>query len=233
MSQTPNFAKLYDYVLRRFAGDQAALEAYLPTPSSDAQLRALGDDRYLSLMTQRIFRAGLKHAVVDARWPDFEEAFWGFVPRKMLLLDGEHFARLMGNAKLIRHLPKLKSIPINAQMILQQSDKHGGFGHFIANWPSSDIVGLWRFLQKNGAQLGGVSAAAFLRMAGKDTFMLDRDLTAALIARNVLSKPASSLADIARCQAFMNELSDHSGRPLCHLSMLLSLTVNHGDEPPL
>lgn len=233
MNQTLNFAEIYDGALRRFAGDQVALEAYLPVPCTEAELCALADDRYLSLMTQRIFRAGLKHSVVDARWPDFEEAFWGFVPRKMVLLDGGHFERLMSNAKLIRHLPKMKSIPVNAQMILQQSAEHGSFGRFIASWPSSDIVGLWRFLQKNGAQLGGVSAAAFLRMVGKDTFMLDRDLTAALRARNVLSKPASSRDDFARCQAVMSELSACSGRPLCHLSMLLSLTVGYGEVLPL
>ena len=51
------------------AGGAAALQARLPTAKSAAELRAVGDDRYLSLMSLRIFRAGLRHAMVDARWP--------------------------------------------------------------------------------------------------------------------------------------------------------------------
>ena len=41
------------------AGGAAALEARLPRPKTPAELRALGDDRYLSLMSLRIFRVGL------------------------------------------------------------------------------------------------------------------------------------------------------------------------------
>ena len=56
---------LHEYCLNRF-GSAAALEARLPQPRSDAELRALSDDRYLSLLALRVFRAGLKHSLVDA-----------------------------------------------------------------------------------------------------------------------------------------------------------------------
>ena len=55
-------------------------------PKSAEQLRAEGDDRYLSLMSLRIFRAGLKHSVVDARWPAFEEVFFGFDPARVVAM---------------------------------------------------------------------------------------------------------------------------------------------------
>lgn len=61
-----DYAWMYEYCLNRF-GSREALEARLPQPKSAAELCALGDDRYLSLISLRIFRAGLKHSLVDAK----------------------------------------------------------------------------------------------------------------------------------------------------------------------
>ena len=108
---------LHEYCLNRF-GSAAALEARLPQPRSTDELRAVPDDRYLSLISLRIFRAGLKHSLVDAKWPAFEQAFFGFDPEKVVLMGGEHIERLMQDARLIRHLGKLKSVPRNAQFLL-------------------------------------------------------------------------------------------------------------------
>ncbi len=161
---------LHEYCLNRF-GSAAALEARLPQPRSTDELRAVADDRYLSLISLRIFRAGLKHSLVDAKWPAFEQAFFGFDPEKVVLMGGEHIERLMQDARLIRHLGKLKSVPRNAQFVLDVAKERGSFGNLLADWPSSDIVGLWRYLARHGSQLGGLSAPRLLRMAGKDTFV--------------------------------------------------------------
>lgn len=130
---TIRYQWLYDYVLRR-KGSIQALEDSLPVPLTEEQLIAVPDSRYLSLMTQRIFRAGLRHAMVDARWPAFEEAFWGFDPEKMVLLSAEHIEQHMQNKALIRHLGKLRSIPHNAQLVLDISREHGWL------WPLSGAV---------------------------------------------------------------------------------------------
>lgn len=216
---------LYEFALRR-KGSIAELEEFLPTPATVTELEALGDDRYLSLMTRRIFRAGLRHAMVDARWPVFEEVFWGFVPEKMVLLSAEHIEGFMQDKRLIRHLGKLKSIPRNAQLILDIRQEYGSFGRFLAQWPESDIVGLWRLLMKRGYQLGGRSAPGFLRMAGKDTFLLTDDVVAALIAQGALDKKPTSQADMQQAQQVFNALQADSKRPLCQLSAMLALTVN-------
>src|SRR5690606_40344286 len=97
-------------------GSPQALQARLPVPLSAEALRAVPDDRYLSQISLRIFRAGLKHSLVDAKWPAFEEAFFGFVPEKVVLMGSEHLERLMGDTRLIRHAGKLASVPRNAQM---------------------------------------------------------------------------------------------------------------------
>ncbi|OYT97042.1 MAG: 3-methyladenine DNA glycosylase, partial [Pseudomonas sp. PGPPP3] len=144
---------LHEYCLNRF-GSVAALEARLPTPLAPAELRQIGDDRYLSLIALRVFRAGLKHSLVDAKWPAFEQAFFGFDPHKVVLMGAEHLERLMQDARLIRHLGKLKSVPRNAQFVLDVAHERGSFGALIADWPCNDIVGQWKYLAKHGAQLG-------------------------------------------------------------------------------
>ncbi|MDH1869043.1 MAG: DNA-3-methyladenine glycosylase I [Pseudomonas sp.] len=244
---------LHEFCLNRF-GSAKALEAMLPQPRSDAELRALSDDRYLSLISLRIFRAGLKHSLVDAKWPAFEEVFFGFDPEKVVLMGAERLENLMQDARLIRHLGKLKSVPRNAQFILdvragrlQGSPSSGAarhllpegeghqarpaadfsFGTLIADWPVSDIVGLWKYLAKHGSQLGGLSAPRFLRMVGKDTFVPTDDMVAALKAQGVIDKAPTSLKDLAAVQAAFNQWQAESGRPLCQLSVMLAHTVNH------
>lgn len=217
---------LHEYCLNRF-GSAQALEERLPQPRSDAELRTLADDRYLSLISLRIFRAGLKHSVVDAKWPAFEEVFFGFDPEKVVLMGGEWLERLMQDARLIRHLGKLKSVPRNAQFILDVRREKGSFGALIADWPVGDIVGLWKYLAKQGSQLGGLSAPRFLRMVGKDTFIPTDDLVAALKAQGVIDKAPTSQKDLAAVQAAFNQWQAESGRPLCQLSVMLAHTVNH------
>ena len=217
---------LHEFCLNRF-GSAKALEAMLPQPRSDAELRALSDDRYLSLMSLRIFRAGLKHSLVDAKWSAFEEVFFGFDPEKVVLMGAERLESLMQDARLIRHLGKLKSVPRNAQFILDVRREKGSFGALIAGWPVSDIVGLWKYLAKHGNQLGGLSAPRFLRMVGKDTFVPTDDMVAALKAQGVIDKAPTSQKDLAAVQAAFNQWQAESGRPLCQLSVMLAHTVNH------
>ncbi|WP_374438795.1 DNA-3-methyladenine glycosylase I [Pseudomonas panipatensis] len=217
---------LYEYCLNRF-GSKEALEARLPVPKTPAELCALSDDRYLSLISLRIFRAGLKHSLVDAKWPAFEEVFFGFDPEKVVLMGGERLENLMQDARLIRHLGKLKSVPRNAQMVLDIAREYGSFGKLLADWPVTDIVGLWKLLAKRGNQLGGLSAPRLLRMAGKDTFIPTDDMVAALKAQEIIDKAPTSQKDLAAVQAAFNQWHEQSGRPLCQLSVMLAHTVNH------
>ena len=133
----------------------------------------------------------------------------------------------MQDARIIRHLGKLKSVPRNAQMVLDIAHEHGSFGAFIADWPVTDIVGLWKYLSKHGHQLGGLSAPRFLRMVGKDTFVPSNDVVAALSAQKLVDKAPTSLRDLATVQSAFNQWHAESGRPMCQLSQMLALTVNH------
>lgn len=134
------FAPILDAARTRHGA--AALEARLPQPLSPASLRAMPDDRYLSQMSLRIFRAGLKHSLVDAKWPAFEEVFFAFDPRRVRAMPDEALEALLADKRLIRHWGKLKAVRDNAAAMLALAPKRSGVGAWLAAWPAADIVGL-------------------------------------------------------------------------------------------
>ena len=117
------FAPVLERALAR-AGGPKALEEMSPSARSARALRALGDDRYLSQMSLRIFRAGLRHAMVDDRWPTFEAVFKGFEPRRVVAFADEDVEKLMGDKRLIRHWGKLRSVRDNAAAIVALGETH-------------------------------------------------------------------------------------------------------------
>jgi 3-methyladenine DNA glycosylase Tag len=204
----------------------AALEARVAQPLGAAELAAVGDDRYLSRMSLRIFRAGLKHSLVDAKWPAFEEVFFGFAPRRVRAMPDEALEALLGDRRLIRHWGKLKSVRDNAAAMIALVDEHGSFGAWLAGWPAADIVGLWEALAKRFSQMGGNSGPTFLRMIGKDTFILTGSVAVALQRWGVVSAAPKNRKDREAVQACFNAWAAETGRPLCQLSLILAASTD-------
>ncbi len=211
---------------RERVGGAQGLAARLPVPKAADQLRAVGDDRYLSLMSLRIFRAGLKHSVVDAKWAAFEEVFAGFEPARVVAMPDEELEGLLNDRRLIRHWGKLKSVHANAAALTQLAREAGGMGAYLAAWPRDDVVGLWQDLGKRFAQLGGNSGPYFLRMAGKDTFLLTDAVIKALDHWDAFAGVPKSKADRLRVQQVFNAWHQMTSRPLCQLSMILAASVD-------
>jgi len=210
------FAPIRARALAR-TGGEAAIEAVLVAPSTAAELRARSDDRYLSQMSLHIFRAGLRHEMVDQRWPAFEEAFVGFDPRRVVRLDDEALERLMSDARLIRHWGKIKSVRANAAAVLEVAQAHGSFGNYLAGWPDTATVELWADLARRFSQMGGQSGPYFLRMVGKDTFLLTANVLQGLHAAGVLSGPPSAKPNrkaLAAIQSAFNAGAEETRRPL-------------------
>ena len=113
----------------------------------------------------------------------------------------------------------------NAAAMLDLAAEHGSFGAWIAGWPGSDIVGLWEALAKNFSQMGGNSGASFLRMVGKDSFVLSPSVVAALKHWGAIPAPPKNRQDRAQVQACFNAWATATGQPLCHLSMTLGMSV--------
>jgi 3-methyladenine DNA glycosylase Tag len=206
-------------------GGPAGLAKQLPKPQSDRALKSVRDDRYLSQMSLRIFRAGLRHALVDSKWPAFEAAFRGFDPRRVVAMPDEALEACMKNERLIRHWAKLKSIPANARAMIEIAREHGSFGAYLAAWPGADTVGLWADLARRFQQLGGNSGPYFLRMAGKDTFILTEDVVTALTDAGIVKKKPTGKADLKNVQEAFNAWAAETGRPLSALSRILALSI--------
>lgn len=204
----------------------AALAARLTVPRTAAELEATGDDRHLSLMSLRIFRAGLRHELVDRKWPAFEEVFSGFDPARVAALHDEDLEAMLQDRRLIRHMGKLRAIRANAASLLAIAGEHGSFAHWLAAWPTADVTGLWAELEKRMQHLGGRSAPAYLRMAGKDTFVPTTSVERGLVHWQATESPPRTKADFAAVQAVFNRWHEETGRPLCQLSQILALSVD-------
>lgn len=219
---SPAFAPILE---RARARRGAGFEEHLPQPRTAAELAALGDDRFLSQMSLRVFRAGLKHSLVDAKWPAFEEAFGGFEPHRVRAMPDEALEALLADKRLIRHWGKLKAVRDNAAAMLEVATEHGSFGHWLGAWPSSDIVGLWEALAKKFSQMGGNSGPTFLRMVGKDTFIPTRSVVAALVHWGAAPAAPKNRKERAAVQACFNAWAAETGLALCQLSLILAASV--------
>ncbi len=207
-------------------GGADALAARLPAAKSAEELRAIPDHRYFSQMSLRIFRAGLKHSLVDAKWPHFEEVFAGFDPPRVRAMSDEALEALLQDKRLIRHWGKMKAVRANAAAFCELAEELGGMGAYLAGWPEDGIVALWGDLAKRFSHMGGNSGPAFLRMVGKDSFLLTDFVVRALIRWGAIDGIPRRKSDRARVQEAFNGWAEASGRSLCEISMILALSVD-------
>jgi len=220
-----DFARILDAARARNGGE-AALNERLPVVASADELRAITDDRYLSRMSMRVFSAGLRYSMVEAKWPAFEEVFHGFVPQAVRAMNDEELEALMGDARIIRHWGKIKSVRANAAAMCEVIDEAGSFGNWLADWPSDHIVELWDVLAKRFSQLGGNSGPYFLRWVGKDTFMANPYVLKALDHWGLHSGTGKGKRQRAQLQDVFNRLHDETGLPLCQISMILAQSID-------
>jgi 3-methyladenine DNA glycosylase Tag len=207
-------------------GGKAGLAALLPVAKSSTELAAVPDDRYLSAMSLRIFRAGLKHELVDAKWPAFEEVFHRFEPRRVRAMSDEAMERLMEDKRLIRHWGKLKSVRANAAAMIGVAEEHGSMGRYLATWPNGKIVALWDDLAKRFSQMGGNSAAYFLRVVGKDSFILTPYVVGGLNKWGAVSGELKSKAERVKAEAALLGWAEEAKRPLCQISMIVARSTD-------
>ena len=207
-------------------GSPAMLEQVLPSTATPKELSEITDDRYLSMMTRCIFRAGFVWRIIDYKWPGFENAFANFNPLAVAHFSDERLEQLAQDTTIVRHFTKIVAVRNNAVYVLDQQRRHGSFAAFIADWPTEDIVGLWLELKKQGSRLGGNSGPMMLRSMGKDTFLITKDVCDALVHHGFIDKfSVNSQRDLRRVQDIFNSLCEQSGRSLSEVSRILACTV--------
>jgi 3-methyladenine DNA glycosylase Tag len=218
------FNEIYEIASARKGGCDV-LEKLLEPPTNLNDLAAIPDDRWLSMMAKCIFNAGFNWKVVDAKWPGFEEAFEEFEPSRVAMFNDDDLARLVSDVRIVRHGGKIRSVQENAVFVQELAREHGGVGAFVANWPHQDFIGLLDVLKKRGSRLGGNTGPYFLRFMGCDSFILSADVTARLIAENIIDKPATSKGAMRQTQQAFNTWKEQSRRSLKEISQVLAMSV--------
>lgn len=218
------FDEIYKIAADR-KGSHAALESLLSKPLPDAKLAGIPNDRWLSAMAKCLFQAGFNWKIIEAKWPNFEDAFDGFDPQRVVFYHDEDIDRLLSKAGIVRNGAKISAVINNARFVLDNSNSEKSFGSFIADWPNHDYVGLLSTLAKQGSRIGGVTGQRMLRMMGRDGFILSGDVTARLISESIVDKQPTSKRDLSAVQEAFNEWGDQSGRGLTQISQCLAFSV--------
>ncbi|MGR3839464.1 MAG: DNA-3-methyladenine glycosylase I, partial [Cognatishimia sp.] len=207
-----SYQEIFDIAADR-KGGSGALAALIEPSLTAKELARIPEDRWLAQFTKCIFQAGFNWKVIEAKWDGFETAFHGFDVNRVAFFHDEEFDALLSNKDVVRNGTKLRSVIDNA-IFIQELRAEGGVAKVIADWPSTDFIGLLELLKKRGARLGGNSATYALRFIGRDSFILSQDVTARLIAEGVIDRPATSKTALRVVQGAFNTWMDQSGRGL-------------------
>ena len=223
---THSFETLYDLACQR-KGSEAQLKQQISnstfTAPNTGAFTTLTDDRILSALSKKVFISGFVWRVVESKWDNFEEVFWGFDIDKLLMMPDDMLENKARDARIIRHLKKCWAIRDNAAMIKQTTQKEGcNFATFLEQWPSDNIIELWQYLKKHGKRLGGNTGPYGLRALGKDTFLLTRDVEGYLREVGVIDTGITTKSALKNSQAFFNTLQQQSGWSYRDLSLLVS-----------
>ncbi len=219
-----HFDEIHAIALNRKGGEKA-LAKLLRKPNSAATLRRIPDDRWLSGMTKNVFRAGFVWRVVEHKWADFERVFANFDVGTVAYLSDEAIEALLDEPAIIRHHKKLLAARENAAFLLDVAAEHGSAANYFANYPRENFVDLLEDLKKRACRMGGTSAQYFLREMGKDSFILSRDVVAALARENIIDKAAVSKRDRRAVQDAFNLWHEQSGRSLTEISRILAMSI--------
>jgi 3-methyladenine DNA glycosylase Tag len=197
----------------------------MPAERSASALSRSKDDRWLAQMTRCVFQAGFVWRVVDKKWDDFEDVFFGFPPSKIVMLSPEQIDRFAQNPRIIRNRQKVLGIQANAQFVLDVAKEHGSFGKLIGRWPAQELIDLFTLLKKRGSRLGGMTGQRVLRNMGKDTFIVTGDVVRCLQRSGLdITDNPTSKRDLQRVQAAFNQWHEESGLPFSHISRICALS---------
>ena len=211
------FEQIFQRAVTR-KGGEGQLKSLLHPIKSVEEVCLLTDDRVLSIMTKCIFQAGFNWKVVEKKWPEFETVFNKFKPEILELLSAEDLEALAKDARIIRNMQKIITVPRNAQWINEIAKEHGSFSKFIGLWPTSNIVELFKLLKKRGARLGGNTGPRVLRLAGIDSFILSSDVLQALRQADIgLYGSATSMKDMQLIQSSLNTWHQQTQLPYTHI----------------
>lgn len=96
------------------------------------------NDRLLERLALEINQAGLSWLTILRKRAAFRAAFEGFAPEVVAAYGARDRRRLLSDAGIVRNRLKVDAVIENARRVLELSESHGSFAHWLdANHPSS------------------------------------------------------------------------------------------------
>ncbi len=220
-----SFDSIYQQAVRNKGGEEA-LKKLLPRIQNPEIIAALDESRFLAEMSRCLFQAGFVWRVINQKWSGFEEVFHGFDPNTILGLQADDWEDIGRDTRIVRRQQNIRAVRTNAQFIEDIALEHGSFSHFIADWPTSDLIGLFAVLKKRGSRLGGNTGPRFLRNIGKDTFVLAPDVVRCLQNSGVeINASPNRKRDLTRIQEAFNQWHEQTRLPYTHLSKIAAFSI--------
>lgn len=122
-------------------------------------------DDYLEVMSKAVFQSGMSWQVVNAKWPDTNDAFHGFQIGRVASLTDEELDELAQDRRVIRNRRKLAAIAYNAQRIIDLDAEHGDFRSYLRS--HGDFYDVAKDLKKQFKFLGDTGCYFFLYVVGE------------------------------------------------------------------
>ena len=121
---------------------------------------------YMEVMTRVVFEPGLNWTVIEAKWPGFREAFYGFDPLIVAGLTPADVEALLLDSRIIRNRKKIEATIYNAGEMIALEREFGDFRSYLRSHGSYDATA--RDMRSRFKFLGESGIYHFLYVVGED-----------------------------------------------------------------
>lgn len=208
-----------------FHGGIRALRAKFRVPLPKNEVIAILNEQFLSELSKVSFQIGFNWALVEKKWPAFEESFFGFDLGICSSMPDEAIEAAMSTGTIIKNWPKLKAIRANAQWFSSLVACYGSVGSRIAEIDANHYFESLFELQKGGTRVGVRTLQIWLRNMRVDAFVYTPDVERVLRMYGVIDKAPSSRSSWLALQGQVNEWMAEGDYSLSNVSQILAFSL--------
>lgn len=115
---------------------------------------------YLEVLTKAVFESGMSWAIIEAKWPGFQQAFAAFDPETIATMTPDDIDNLTNDTRIIRNRRKIEATIHNAATMLELERQYGTFKKYLES--QGDFDSLLRDMRKRFKFVGAFGAYYFL-----------------------------------------------------------------------
>ena len=120
---------------------------------------------YLEVLTKSVFETGMSWAIIEAKWPGFQQAFHGFDPERIASLTPDEVDALTNDTRIIRTRRKIDATVHNAATMIDLEREHGTFRTYLESHADFDATSA--DMRKRFKGVGPFGAFVFLYVVGR------------------------------------------------------------------